>query len=174
MIFCLIIVILFITGLVQVQAGLNDIFGANQNGMDRIPLTVKGFINLSITLTLFFCLNLFINNTLRKKKWWQNLIRTFDLDSESAKIMTELKGKASEIFLIYNGSIAFAGLMMIVIGLIYLNAVDAISLNIVSWIIVFLGIFPILLGFKRYQSDVEHLMQFIVPSLLEGTKGTRE
>ena len=64
--------------------------------------------------------------------------------------------------------------MMIVIGLIYLNTVDAISLNIVSWIIVFLGIFPVFLGFKRYQSDVEYLMHHIVPSLLEGVRKTDE
>jgi hypothetical protein len=171
---CFIIVILFIVGLVQVQTGLNEIFRVGKNGSDRIPLSVKGFLNLSITLMLFFCLELFINNTLRKRKWWQKLIRTFDLDTESIKTMTELKGKASDIFLIFNGSIVFVGLLMIVIGLIFLNAVDTITLNIVSGIIVILGIFPILLGFKRYQSDVENFIQFTVPSLIEGTRKTDE
>jgi hypothetical protein len=167
LIFCLVIIILFITGLLQIQTGLDDSIDFNFNEINGVPQSVKGLINISITLVFFFSLNILLNNTLRNKKWWQKLIRTFDLDEESHKNIFKFKGNASEIFIIFNGSIVLVGLIMIVIGLIFLNIVDTIIFNMVSCVIIFLGIFPIFWGYGRYQSDVENFTQFIVPSLFD-------
>jgi len=166
-IFCLVIISLFITGLVQIQTGLNNIYDLNINGIDDVPLSVKGFINISIALILFFSLNIFINRTLRNKEWWHKLIRTFDLDVKSRKNIFKSPGKAIELFMIFNGSIVLVGLIMIVIGLIFLNIIGSIILNMVSYLIVLLGIFPIFWGYKLYQSDIENFTQVIVPSLLD-------
>ena len=169
LIFCVVIISLFITGLLQIQTGLDDSYDFNFNEINSVPLSVKGFINISITLVFFFSLNMFLNNTLRNKKWWQKLIRTFDLDAESHKNIFKFKGNATEIFLIFNGSIVLVGMIMIIIGLIFLNLVDTIIFNMVSYIIILLGIFSIFWGYKWYQCDVENVTQFMVPSLLDGS-----
>ena len=173
LIFCVVIISLFITGLLQIQIGLDDTYNFNFNEINSVPLSVKGFVNISITLVFFFSLNIFLNNTLRNKKWWQKLIRTFDLDAESHNNIFKFKGNATEIFIIFNGSIVLVGLIMITIGLIFLNIVDTIIFNMVSCVIIFLGIFPIFWGYGRYQSDVENFTQLIAPSLSDKSQRDR-
>jgi hypothetical protein len=163
MVFCFTTISLFITGLVQIHMGLYDILKFDSQETNDLSLFVKGLTNILITLALFFSLHLFINKTLRKKEWWKRLFEYFNPDTKSSTRNYILKRNVIAAFQTFYGLMMLVGIITVIFGIVVLNIIDNTIFNIISCIIIFIGIIPIFWAYWLYQSDMEKFTQLIVP-----------
>ncbi len=163
MVFCVTTILLFITGLIQIHMGLYNILKFHSQETNDLSLFAKGLTNILITLALFFSLHLFINKTLRKKEWWKRLFEYFNLDTKSSKGNYILKRNIIAAFHTFYGSMILVGIITVIFGIVVLNIIDNTIFNIISCIIIFIGIIPIFWAYWLYQSDMEKFTQLILP-----------
>lgn len=168
--FCLITVILFGAGLLQIHIGLGVLLKTADYNVDISSTFAKGIINIMISLALFMSIHVFMDYTLRKKEWWEKLSKSLDLDTESYLGNLTLKRNVTDIFQMFYGTIILIGIIMFAFGIIFLNIVQNVNFNIISSIFIFIGIFINFLGYRLYKSEMENFSRLIFPLFLKQDK----
>ena len=126
---------------------------------------VRGALNLSIAMALLLIVYLYIYTTLGKKNWWNRMQLYIDFQSKLSEGSTLMKRSLVEIFQIYYGSIIIIGIILLLLGITFINTLYEPEVLILSGFQTIIGILLIFLSYLKYRKDMEMLSRDIYPIL---------
>jgi len=151
-----------------IAAGVFQFFISSDNNSyynDDNIMIARGFLNTLIGIILLLITFFYINITLAKKEWWNRMQLFIDFQSKASEGAMAMKRSLVMIYQIFYGSIILLGIILLLMGILFINTFSEGNVLIFSSTQAVLGIALIFLSYLKYRNNMEMLSRDIYPIL---------